>query len=484
MAKSRSSGGLIITLVVLVGAAAGGWYYWSAGAEKAPEFITTTVGRGDVVQVVTATGGLQPLTSVDVSSQVSGLITEVNVDYNTVVKAGQVLCKLDPATYQSKLEQATAQLANTQANTTLIRLNTDRTRDLRAKNLVAQQDLDTAEAQLAQAEAQLKIQQANVESAKVDLSRCTIYSPLDGIVIDRIAEKGKTVAASLNAPTIFTIVDDLAKMQIDAAVAEADIGGVEIGQQVNFTVDAFPGRQFRGVVSQIRNAPKTVSNVVTYDTIIDVNNADLKLKPGMTANVSIVIAQRLGTMRVSNSVLRVRMPDDVLQSRGVDAPAAAAGEAKAPAPKAPTDERAAMRDILREAGQTPGTPPTPEIIQRAQQIAKDRGLELDFSRMGRGRGGDRASGSNSNAPVTRPVYRLVGSDPKTAKIETARAQLGISDGIYTEVLGGLKENDVLITAVTIPGASSSAQGPQSQVNNPFAGGGRPGFGGGGGGRGR
>ena len=455
---------LIIGLV-FVGVAGVGWYYWSRHAEKEVNFTTVTVARGDLTQAVTATGGLQAITSVDVSSQVSGLITEVDVDYNTPVKTGTVLARLDPATYKSRLQQAEAQMTNTQANFTLTRLNTERTRELRAKNLVAQQDLDQAEALLAQADAQVKIQQANVDSAKVDLERCTIVSPLDGIVLDRETDVGKTVAASLNAPTLFTIIDDLAKMQIDASVAEADIGNVELKQAVNFTVDAFPNRQFRGTISQIRNAPKTVSNVVTYDTIVDVNNADLKLKPGMTANVSIIVAQRNGALRVSNGVLRARIPEDVLASRLVEPakPAADAATAAAPAAKPMTDDerRTTRREIMKEAGFTPGSgPPSPEVIQKAQEIAKSRGLDLDFSRPG---GGSRAS---SNAPVTRNVYKLTGTDPKIARIEAVTVKLGITDGIYTEVLDGLKEGDVLVTGVAAPGAPAAR--PQGSAN-PFAG---------------
>ncbi|MBI5382803.1 MAG: efflux RND transporter periplasmic adaptor subunit [Opitutae bacterium] len=473
MAKSSSSGGLIITLVILAIAAGGGWYFWNRSAEKPPEVSTTTIAKGDIVQVVTATGDLQPVTSVDVSSQISGQIKEVLVDFNTPVKAGQVLAKLDPATYDQRLKQAQADLASTQANTNLVRLNTERTRELRQKNLVSQQELDQAEAQLAQANAQLQTRQASVDNANVDLSRCTLYAPIDGIVMDRLCDVGKTVAASLNAPTLFTIVNNLSKMQINAAVAEADIGSVEVGQQVNFTVDAFPNRQFRGKITLIRNAPKTSQSVVTYQTIIEVSNDDLRLKPGMTANVSIVIAQRSGVLKIANSALRVRIPEEVLQKRLLEtkpAPAAPGAPAEAPAPKAMSEEelRNARRAIMRDAGMSPGSPPTPEIIQKAQQLAKERGIELDFSRMG-GRGSRSEGGRSgaSNAPVYRNVYRLAGPDPKTAQFEQVRVQLGISDGISTEVLDGLKENDVIVTSVTLPN-SAAAHSPSTA--NPLMGG--------------
>ena len=491
MSKARSSSGLIITLAILVAAGGGAWYYLRSGGDKTPEYSTTKVTRGDVLQVVTATGGLQAVTSVDVSSQISGLITEIGVDYNTPVKKGQLLAKLDPATYQSRLLQAEAQLSNNTANYNLVRLNTVRIRELRTKNLVSQQDLDQAEALLAQAEAQIQIQKAAVETARVDLARCTIYSPIDGIVIDRIADVGKTVAASLNAPTLFTIANDLAQMQISAAVAEADIGNVENRQTVNFTVDAYPNRQFRGRISQIRNAPKTQSNVVTYETIIDVRNDDLKLKPGMTANVSIVIAQRNGTLKVGNNALRVRIPENLLPPAPVAAPAKTtdgkpAEVAKTDAPKPLTDEqrRTAMREIMRDVGFSfgAGGPPTPDVVAKMEALAKERGLDLDFSRFSGGRGGGGGRNApNANAPVVRTLYKLVGTDPKTQRPEPVQVKLGISDGISTEIIDGVAEGDLLITGVTIPGSSPSPVGPAGAPNALT---GNRGFGGGGGGGGR
>jgi HlyD family secretion protein len=467
--RSRAWKNLIVALAV-VAAGAAGWYFWSHHGDDTPEYTTTTVGRGDVIQVVTATGALQSPTSVNVSSQVSGLIQKLYVDFNSPVKAGQVLAELDPATYNSRLQQAQAQLIQAQANYTLQRLSTERTRELRSKELVAQQDLDTAEAQLAQAAAQLKIAQSNVDSAKVDLARCTITSPIDGIVIDRQCDIGNTVAASLNAPTLFTIANDLSRMQIDASVAEADIGNVADKQDVTFTVDAFPNRQFTGRVSQIRNAPKTVSNVVTYDVIIDVQNENQRLKPGMTANVSIIVSRAMNTLRIANSALRVRLPEELIPKPPAPPPAAApaAGSHAAPAgapakPMTEQERRAAFFSVLQEAGFERGNgPPSAEVIAKAEQIAKERGLDLDFSRFGRGR---RESGGGGGVTM-RTVYRLDGTNPKTAKLEAVNVRLGITDGIYTAVLGGLKEGDVLVTGVTMAGGSG-ASGPGAA--NPFTG---------------
>lgn len=482
MAKSGKSRGLLVFIVlVLLAAAAGGFYVWRARNDKPPELTTTTVTRGELVQSVTATGDLQPVTSVDVSSQISGLIQKVSVDYNTPVTQGQVLAQIDPATYEQRLKQARADLASTQANTTLVRLNTERTRELRAKNLVSQQELDQAEALLAQANAQLMTKQAAVEDALVNLDRCTIKAPIEGIVLSRQAEVGKTVAASLNAPTLFTIVNDLTKMQIVAAVAEADIGNVELDQVANFTVDAFPGRQFRGRVSQIRNSPITTQNVVTYQTLIDVHNEDQKLKPGMTANVAIVVAQRSDILRLPNAALRTRVPDAAAKYvvEAAPAPGAAAKPAGAAKPLSDDERRKAMREIAREVGVSRESPPSPEQLKQMQELAQKRGIEIDFSRWanrgGGGQGGGRNGGSAGApaAPVTRTVYKLVSNDPNFPKLQPVQVKLGISDGIMTQVLDGLNEGDVLVTSISLPGAAPTTGA------NPFSGPGRSPFGPGG-----
>jgi HlyD family secretion protein len=487
MSKSGKSRSLlfIVLFLVVAAAAAGSYTYWKGRKETPPEIGTTTVGRGDVVQAVTATGDLQPETTIDVSSQISGLIKEVLVDYNTKVTKDQILAQLDPATYDQRLRQAEADLASSQANFTLVRLNTDRVQELHTKNLVSQQEVDQASAQLAQAKAQLMTRQASVDDAKVTLSRCTIRAPIDGIVISRQAEPGKTVAASLNAPTLFVIVNDLTRMEINAAVAEADIGNVELDQAVNFTVDAFPGRQFRGRVTQIRNSPKTNQNVVTYETIITVRNDDLKLKPGMTANVSIVVAQHPGVLRLPNSALRVRIPDQLTASMVVEpAPVAAPKQpdgAGAAALRPATDEE--RRAIMREAGFTPSSgPPTPEIMEKVQALAKEKGIDpasLRRTRGGPGQGGgERASSGAPNTPTTRTVYRVLSNDPKMPKVEPVTVKLGISDGTTTEVLEGLKEGDTILTSVYLAGATGSA----APASNPFSGNRSPFGGPGGGGR--
>ncbi len=313
----------LVILVLVIGAGWGGYRYFNR-ADARPEYQTVPVARGDLVQVVTATGQLNPVVNVQVGSQISGIIQKLYVDYNSTVKSNQVIAQLDPATYQANVHSAEGDLANAQAILELAQIDARRASDLIKDNLIAQADYDKAVATLHQAEAQIMIKKAALERSTVDFNRCTITAPVDGVVISRNVDVGQTVAASLQAPVLFVIANDLSKMQIDANVAEADVGGIELGQDVEFTVDAFPYDKFRGKVTQVRNAPITVQNVVTYDTVISVNNPDLKLKPGMTANVSIVIARRPNALKIPNAALRFRPPEAVVAELETNAIAQAA----------------------------------------------------------------------------------------------------------------------------------------------------------------
>jgi HlyD family secretion protein len=355
-------------------------------------FQTVATTRGPITQAVTATGTLNPVQNVQVGSQVSGNIQKLFADFNSVVKAGQVIAQIDPVVFQANVNQAKGDVDNAQAALELARLNAARTQALVAKQNSAQSDLDQATANLHQAEANVKIKEGALEKAQADLDHCTITSPIDGMVISRNVDVGQTVAASLQAPVIFQIANDLAKMQIDANVAEADVGGVAVDQDVDFTVDAFPTQTFHGKVVQVRNAPITVQNVVTYDTVIGVSNPDLKLKPGMTANVSIISAHRDSVLKVPNGALRFRMPDET------------------PAP-------AVKRDPSSTGRQPGGKPP--------------------------GRNERRAE---------RSVYVLSSAASKPTK---TTIKTGISDGIATEILEGLKEGDRVVTGVTESGTPST-----------------------------
>src|SRR5712692_852890 len=275
----------------------------------AANYQTAMVTRGPLTQAVTATGTLNPVVNVQVGSQVSGNIAKLYADFNSQVKAGQVVAQIDPAIFQATVTQAEGDLASAQSALELAKINATRTQDLFARKTSSQADLDQAMANLHQAEANVKIKQGALDKAKADLEHCTITSPIDGVVISRNVDVGQTVAASLLAPVIFQIANDLTKMQIDSNVAEADVGVVAIDQNVDFTVDAFPTHIFHGKVTQVRNAPITVQNVVTYDTVIGVSNPDLKLKPGMTANVSIIIIHKDNVLQLKNAALRFRPPE-------------------------------------------------------------------------------------------------------------------------------------------------------------------------------
>ena len=279
------------------------------GQTNGARYQTTTVVRGPLTQAVTATGTLNPVVSVQVGSQVSGNIQKLFADFNSEVKAGELVAQIDPALFQATVTQAEGDLSSAQAALELARANAGRTQSLVAKQTSAQADLDLAMANRHQAEANVKIKQGALDKARADLEHCAIKSPVDGVVISRNVDVGQTVAASLQAPIIFAIANDLTKMQIDTNVAESDVGVVAIDQDVDFTVDAFPSRTFLGKVVQVRNAPITVQNVVTYDTVIGVSNPQLKLKPGMTANVAIKIAHRDNVLQIKNAALRYRPPD-------------------------------------------------------------------------------------------------------------------------------------------------------------------------------
>ncbi len=293
------------------------------GKGNQPEYRTEPVTKGDIRATVTATGAVNAVTTVLVGTQVSGTIKNLFVDFNSPVKKRQIIAQIDPSTFEAQVQQAQANLLAAQAN--LDKSNAaladakrtfDRNKELFSKNLVPRSDLDTsdtnyetAKAQVNSSKAQIEQAKASLDYAKQNLEYTKIVSPVDGIVISRNVDVGQTVAASFQTPTLFTIAQDLTKMQIDTNVAESDIGVVKLGQEVDFTVDAYPDTTFKGKVWQIRQAPITVQNVVTYDVVIQVNNRDFKLMPGMTANVSIIITTRQDVLRITNAALRFRLSE-------------------------------------------------------------------------------------------------------------------------------------------------------------------------------
>jgi HlyD family secretion protein len=471
MATSRRSAGLVIC-ILLLGLAAGGWYYWKAHQEKTSEFYTAPVSRGEIVQTVTATGTIKPLLDILVSSQISGYVNRIFADFNDKVKAGQLLCTLLPDAYRSAVNSAEGDLENAEANYDLQKVTLARDKDLLNQKLLAQSDYDTQAALLGEAAAVVKIKDAALATARTNLAYCRITAPIDGIVIARNVDQGNSVAVSLSAPTLFEIANDLTKMQIDASVAEADIGNVADGQAVNFTVDAYPNRQFRGAVYQVRNAPQTVQNVVTYDVMIDVNNADLALKPGMTANVSIVVARRSNALRIANSAIRFHMPEDMPATPPPPPPPPPPEPNAAPAPPVPAakvkrltpeQNRQKVREIMLQVGYTPVRDaglPSPEVIQRMKKLAAERGVQLPERFLNTG---NRNAGTTEE-PITRVVYRLR-ADDLFGKPEGVWVKLGITDGSDTEVIDGLGEGDVVVTGLT-------QLAPMTPASNPFGGGGR------------
>ncbi|MFO0774324.1 MAG: efflux RND transporter periplasmic adaptor subunit [Nitrospiraceae bacterium] len=402
---------------VAIAASLGGYYFWGGEQQAAARYRTVPVERGSVISAITATGTVNPVVSVQVGSQVSGYIKSLSADYNSVVKAGQIVAQIDPSPFQARRDQAWSNLqmakaAVSKANVDLAQKKREweRMKRLLGQNFVSQNDVDlamtnaeNAEAQLQLANAQVKQAEAALSVAELDLRYTTIRSPVDGIVIARNVEVGQTVAASFATPNFFLIALDLTQMQVDTNVSEADIGGMVEGRAATFSVDAYPGEVFHGQIKQVRNAPVAVQNVVTYNVVVGVENQDLRLKPGMTANVSIVVAQRDDALRVPNAALRFTPP----------AGAGGAGRADAAAPRA---------------------------------------------------AGEAGAGGHGGAQGKR-LWRLgAGGVPEPIPV-----QAGVSDGTVTEVIGsGLQEGDRVVIGMDMGRGVKKAGGNELP----------PGFGGG------
>ena len=407
-------GGIAVGLLTALGLS-GGWVAFDAAraaSHKSPyKLEKARVERGDVTGRVTATGTLSALVTVQVGSQVSGRIAELNADFGQRVKRGQVIARLDERLFAAQAEQGRAnreaadgdlEKARAQAEEADRKLK--RTRTLAEQNLVAHAELDSAEtaakaarASVAAATGNRSQAAATYHQAKVNLGYTTIVSPINGIVISRNVDVGQTVAASLQAPTLFTIAEDLSKMQVHAAVSEADVGRLAPGMAATFVVDAYPDRKFKGVIRQIRDAPQTLQNVVTYDAVVDVDNGDARLKPGMTANVTFVYAERKSVLRIPSAALRFRPPEDLVAGKVGDA-----GKKK----KKHKAEKAVQAATLEGAAKNPGT-----------------------------------------GAATRSVWTLDGDRLREVPVE-----IGVTDGSKVEVRdGALGEGDVLVTDAVIKG---------------------------------
>lgn len=297
---------IVAGAALVIVAAAGAWFLKGKKENTAPPFITAAVERGRVIQTVATTGTLTAVTTVKVGSQVSGIIASLHADFNDRVSKNQVLATLDPTPFEAQVNQTRAQLQRTRVAALDAEAKFKRQQALYAAQLTSLDQLDSSRATLDQALAQVTELEASLERAETNLRYSIIRSPIDGVVVSRDYDVGQTVAASFQAPTLFTIAEDLTRMQLTCDVDEADIGQVKVGQTVRFSVDTFPEREFQGTVSQIRLSPKTASNVVTYPVIVEVDNGELSLLPGMTADVRIQVAQADGVLRVPSSALRFR----------------------------------------------------------------------------------------------------------------------------------------------------------------------------------
>jgi HlyD family secretion protein len=411
---------LIVAILVLAGTGYGFWRWGSSPKESA--YVTMAVQRGNITQVVSSTGTLQAVITVLVGSQISGTIDQLFADFNTKVKAGQVVAQLNQDKFKAAVDQARANLLAAESNLAKAKVSVvdsqrtlERNRELRKRDLMPQSDLDAAQTAYDAALAQLEVNkaqsaqaQAGLNQATVDLNNTVIRSPVDGIVISRNVDVGQTVAASLQAPTLFTIANDLAKMEVHTKVDEADVGNVTEGQEVSFTVDAFPARRFRGRVHQVRNAPTVVQNVVTYDAVVRIDNKELLLKPGMTANVQFLVNKRENVLIIPNMAIRFKPPDQKDEAQ--------------------------------------------ELLRREQTRAAPT---IGARKTSRSPGGG-GSGGRGGRRVT--VYLL-----SAGRAEPIEVQLGITDGSKTEVRDGeLKENDQVIIGLASAGTQS-----QSGVVNPF-----------------
>jgi HlyD family secretion protein len=409
------------------------------------QYVTAAVDRGDIVEVVGATGTLQAVTTVQVGSQVSGTIQSLRADFNSVVKKGEVIARLDPSLFQARVAQMQANLASAKANVEKARADVsdtkqkyERAQALASQNLLPQSDLDSAKAAYEGAAAQLRASEAavsqaaaNVNQAQVDLQHTIIEAPIDGVVINRSVDVGQTVAASFQAPVLFVIANDLARMQVNASIDEADIGRVRPDQDVTFRVDAYPEQTFAGRVDQVRLQPTTAQNVVTYNTIITVNNPEQKLMPGMTATVSVIVRKVEGALRVPAAALRFK-------PEGFERPGRGGSGGGRGGPNA-TDSGDQGRPGARAGA--PGT--------SAAGGARPSGRP------------ERERSSDDGRPAV--VFTLAESQP-----QPARVRLGISDGQFVEVKDGLAEGTPVITGTADGSGRASAPRPgASPSSNPF-----------------
>ena len=472
----------------------GGWFFLRGRSEPA-RYTTGTTDRGDIVEVVGATGTLEAVTTVQLGSQVSGTIQNLYADFNSPVKKNQVVARLDPSLFDARLGQARANLQAARANVDRARAEVadslqkyERAKALAAGNLLPESDLETAKANNDSAVAQLKANQAaesqaqaNQNQAELDLSHTIIQTPIDGVVISRNVDVGQTVAASFQAPVLFLIAGDLTLMRVNAAVDEADIGRVREGQDVAFHVDAFPEREFAGKVEQVRLNPTSVQNVVTYNTIVAVDNSNMLLRPGMTATVSIIVRKAEHALRVPAAALRFRPEGFQAQQQrraGAGGPGAAVAGAGGAPPTAGGTGGAIPGAAMASERRAPagaGRPAAPGAAAQAAPVGSAQGAPGAAGQAGsgsgpRGQGGPAGAGPGGPGGGWRGRPSTVFVLDETGRPKPVEVRIGISDGQFVEIRDGLEEGASVITGSEIPGSRAS-QGPRpgtSPSSNPFS----------------
>jgi HlyD family secretion protein len=431
---------------LLVVAAAGVGVFFLIGSRGKPEakYRTATIDKGDVTQTVTATGAVSAVITVKVGSQVSGIISRLYVDFNSQVKKGALLAELDPTPFQEKVNASAAALQKAQVDERNVAIALRRQTAMKAQGLTPEADFDSAQANYDSAKASVAQANAALKQTRTDLGYTKIVAPIDGVVVDRQYDVGQTVAASFQAPMLFQIAQDLTKMQVAADVSESDIGRVQMGEPVKFTVDAFPDRQFRGKVAQIRLIATVNQNVVTYPVIVEVSNPDLLLRPTMTANVTIDVATVRDTLRVPNAALRWK-PETTTA-------AAASPEERAPR----SGQGGAGQGGAGQGGA--GQSGTAATARQPGQAGEGGGAG----------GAGRSGGSRGARPTT--IYEAQGpkGEPKPVEIRP-----GITDGRFTQVVSGdVKVGDTVIVGLAT--AKANAPGATAPGTAP-GGGGRRGF---------
>jgi HlyD family secretion protein len=438
----------IIIGIIVVGTA--GYFLFFSSNSADITYRTDKVTRGDVTIQVRATGTINPMRTVQVGSQVSGIIEKIYVDFNSEVKRGQMIAQIDSTALNASVKQAEANVERNQAQVNDAKRNFARTTELFKKNLVSQADLDATTTAYESAIAQLKQTQAALDQSRVNLRYAIIRAPIDGVVISRDVDVGQTVASSFQTPKLFSIANDLKRMQVEASVDEADIGQVIIGQEVTFTVDAYPDEQFSGSVSQVRLSPITVQNVVTYTVIIDVPNPDLKLRPGMTATVSIQVNKRENVLRVPTLAVRFQPPQEVL------------GKNQNDKQNGSNNKQVAQGDSVQKTDE-----------QRGMEFRKRRG---ESDRRDEGQPSRERGGNDSQAVGVAQLHgdmpQRMQSAKKMAqiwileggkKLKSITVRTGLNDNRFVEITTDqLKEGDEVIVG-TMNGASAMNQ----QQNNPF-----------------